>query len=104
MDDTIWKTRAMGILIMDEGVTIRAYPNADDRTDVELAPGTAAGAIVRDPATGRWRYDQVMRRALGIKDDPDFATDYEAGGKLEEFLPPLSQILAFIRRDNEGHG
>ena len=96
--------RAMGILVIDKGVIIRAFPATESRTDIEIAPDHRAGAIVCDALTGRWRYDDVMRNALGIKADPDFATDAEAGQRLKDYLPPLSQVNAFVRRGNEGHG
>ncbi len=45
-------TRAMGILVIGEGVTIRAYPQTEDRTAIELAPDNHVGNIVRDPESG----------------------------------------------------
>ena len=90
-------TRAMGILILDEGVVIRAYPNAEDRTDIEANAGITVGAIVRLPGTGRWTFDEPMRRSLGIRDAPDFESDLEAGKNLREHLPPLSEVREKIR-------
>ena len=90
--------RAMGILVIDEGVIIRAYPETENRTEIELAPSVMVGAIVRNPKTGRWQYDDAMRMALGITKNPDFATDLEAGKRLLDFLPPLPQINAMVRR------
>ena len=89
--------RAMGILVFDEGVIIRAYPVSDERTDIELAPSTRVGAIVRDLGTGLWRYDEELRTALGIREDPRFDTDYEAGNALEDHLLPLHQVNLFAR-------
>ena len=82
--------RSLGTLIIDQGVIIRAGPVNDGRTEVELAPDIEAGAIVRDPETGRWYYDIQMIAVLGIGQTPDFETDQEAGDRLDEFLPPLS--------------
>lgn len=98
MDDNIPPIflRALGTLVIDEGVIIRAYPDGDDRTIIEVAPSLIAGAIVRNPQTGRWRYDSEMRAFLGIVGDPDFPTDHEAGDELEEWLPPLSQVRARV--------
>ena len=91
--------RAVGILVIEEGVIIRAHPTTEDRTDITVAPNDViAGAIIRDPATGRWRYDETARRALGINGDPDFATDIEAGRELQEHLPPLPQVREFFGR------
>ena len=90
--------RSIGTLIIDQGVIIRAGPVNDDRTEVELAPDIDAGAIVRDPETGRWYYDIQMREVLGIVQTPDFETDQEAGDRLDEFLPPLSQVNAKVRQ------
>ena len=90
--------RSLGTLIFGDGVIIRAHPEQDDRTGIEVAPGMNAGAIVRDSQTGRWRYDSEMREWLGIIGDPDFATDAEAGGELENWLPPLSQLNAKVVR------
>ena len=94
MDPT---TRAMGILVIDEGVIIRAYPQTEDRTAIELAPDTLVGNIVRDPESGRWRYDEQLVNALGLDGNPWFDTDYEAGGALRSHLPPLAQVNAFAR-------
>ena len=94
--------RSLGTLIIGEGVIIRAEPATEDRTDIQVAPDTIVGAIVHDSETGRWRYDETMRMALGITENPDFATDAEAGKKLREFLPPLSQINALTRPDHKG--
>ena len=85
-------------MIIDQGVIIRAGPVNDDRTEVELAPDIDAGAIVSDSETGRWYYDVQMREVLGIVQTPDFETDQEAGDRLNEFLPPLSQVNAKVRQ------
>ena len=90
-------TRAMGILVFDEGVIIRASPQTEDRTAIELAPNTHVGNIVRDPESGRWRYDEQLVKALGIDSNPQFDTDYEAGSALRSHLPPLAQVNAFAR-------
>ena len=90
-------TRARGTLFFDEGVIIRAYPVAPDRTEIELAPERDAGAIVQDSRTGRWRYDARLRANFGIAEDPDFPTDLEAGNRLPDFLGPLSEINALAR-------
>ena len=90
--------RSIGTLIIDQGVIIRARPVNDDRTEIELAPDIDAGAIVRDPETGRLYYDVQMREILGIVETPDFETDLEAGNRLNEFLPPLSQVNAKARQ------
>ena len=90
-------TRAMGILLIGEGVIIEAYPETNDRTAIELAPGIFVGSIVRDSATERWRYDDELRSALGISANPNFETDAKAGGELRRHLPPLSQIRLFAQ-------
>ena len=83
-------TRAMGTILFKEGVILRAYPLEENRTEIELAPNIRIGAIVRDPETGRWRYDDALRTALGIVKAPEFTTDCEAAESLEEFIPSLS--------------
>ena len=90
-------TRAMGIIVMGDGVTIRAYPQTADRTAIELAPDFLVGNIVRDPQSGRWRYDEQLVQALGIDGNPQFDTDYKAGLALKSHLPPLAQVTAFAR-------
>ena len=77
--------RAMGGLVFDE-VIIEAWPDGTDRSEVTLRPDVNAGAIVRDPNTGRWRYDETMRRVLLIDQNPEFETDLEAGQQLREFI------------------
>ena len=77
--------RAMGGLVFDE-VIVDACPDGPDRSEVTLRPDVDAGAIVRDPDNGRWRYDETMRRVLLIEQDPEFETDLEAGQKLREFI------------------
>lgn len=89
--------RSMGILVIGEGVTIRAYPQAEDRTAIELAPDTPVGNIVRDPESGRWRYDEQLVNALGLDGNPWFDTDLKAGRALRSHLPPLAQVNAFAR-------
>ena len=89
--------RSAGILLIDGGVIIRAYPEEDDRTKIEVAPSIVIGAIIRDNDTDRWRYDDDMRSFLGIVDNPDFATDVEAGNQLERSIPDLAQVLAKVR-------
>ena len=89
-------TRSMGILTMD-GAIIRAHPQTEDRTAIEFAPESHVGNIVREPDTGHWRYDEQLRTALGIKSNPSFATDYEAGKALSDHLPPLEQLNAFAK-------
>ena len=102
--------RAMGIIVFDEGVDMRAYPEAKDRTEIEVAPGIRPGAIVHDYETRRWRYDDMLRTTLGIRGNPDFPTDIEAAGRIQEFLPPLSEVHAFImsiieaRKNGPGEG
>ena len=78
--------RSMGILVIGEGVTIRAYPQAEDRTAIELAPDTPVGNIVRDPESGRWRYDEQLVNALGLDGNPWFDTDLKAGPRIEKPL------------------
>ena len=90
-------TRAMGHLLIGEGVIIRAHPQTDDRTAIELAPDIFVGSIIRDSTTMRWRYDDQLRSALGITGNPDFETDAKAGGALREHLPPLSQVRSFAQ-------
>ena len=90
-------TRAMGILVFGEGVIIRAYPQTEDRTAIELAPDNHVGNIVRDPESGRWRYDEQLVRALGLDGDPWFDTDYKAGDALRSHLPPLAKVNAIAR-------
>ena len=85
-------TRAVGTLIIDQGVIIRAFPEDENRTWVELAPGIDAGYIVRDLGTGKWYYDSQIRAMLGITKNPHFETDGEAGDSLQDFLPPLSEL------------
>ena len=92
----MYRTRSMGILLLDEGVVIRAYPNAEERTDIEVNAGIVVGAIVRVSDTGRWQYDESMRQALGITDNPDFENDLEAGKNLRHHLPPLPQVREVI--------
>lgn len=94
MDPT---TRAMGILVIDEGVIIRAHPQTEDRTAIELAPDILVGNIVRDPESGRWRYDEQLVNALGLDGNPWFDTDLKAGRALKGHLPPLAQVNAFAR-------
>lgn len=88
--------RAMGTIVFDEGVEMRAYPEAEDRTEIEVAPGIRPGAIVHNYKTRRWRYDDMLRTTLGIRGNPDFPTDIEAADRIQEFLPPLSEVHAFI--------
>ncbi len=90
-------TRSMGTLIIESGVIIRAYPQTEDRTAIELAPESCVGNIVREPDTGQWCYDEQLRKALGIKNNPGFATDKDAGDALRDHLPPLDQVNAFAR-------
>ena len=85
-------TRAVGTLIIDQGVIIRAFPEDENRTWVEFAPGIDAGYIVRDLETGQWCYDSQMRTVLGITKNPHFETDGEAGDSLQDYLPPLSEL------------
>ena len=82
-------TRAMGTLKIGGGLVVRAVPQQEDRTDITLTGDIDAGAIVRDPDSGRWRYDDKMREVFGIGDNPDFATDGEAGKKLRKLLSPV---------------
>ena len=78
---------------------IRGLIKDDNRTAILLAPGDEnIGAIVRNPETGRWRYDDAMREVLGITDNPEFATDGEAGNELEHCLPPLEQLHDVLRQ------
>ena len=96
-------TRAVGTLIIDKGVIVRAFPEDENRTWVELAPGIDAGCIVRDLGTGKWHYDSQMRTVLGITKNPQFDTDGEAGDSLQDYLPPLSELNELGRqkiRDN----
>ena len=90
-------TRSMGILLIDQGVVLRAYPNTEDRTDIEVNAGTKVGAIVRDSKTGKWRYTESLRVLLGLEDDPEFDSDLDAGKKLAAYLPPLAQVRENIR-------
>ena len=76
---------------------MNAEPVTRDRTEVELAPGIEAGAIVRCAETGRWRYDRQLRLCLGIGGDPEFETDYKAGSELRDRILPLSQIRESVR-------
>ena len=89
--------RTLGILILDEGVILHAQVETEDRTRIEVNGEIPVSAIVRDSDTGRWRYDQSMRRALGIDTNPDFTSDLEAGNALQDCLPPLQQLREFIR-------
>ena len=89
-------SRSMGILVIDEGVVIRARPEKEHRTEIEVNDGHRVGEIVRDSTTGRWRYDETMRGALGITENPEFDTDYEAGDRIESYLPPLPQLRQFV--------
>ena len=89
--------RTLGTLVIDQGVIIRAWPEEEDRTRIEAAPGIDIGAIVKNPQTGRWSYDDELRTFLRIAGDPDFAEDDEAGNRLEELLPPLAELNAVIR-------
>ena len=90
-------TRSMGILFFDQGVVIRAYPNEEDRTDIEVNAETKVGAIVRHSKTGKWRYTESLRVMLGLEDDPEFDSDLDAGKELAAYLPPLSQVRDNIR-------
>ena len=97
MVDERWWTRSIGTLLIDNGIIIRAVCADDDHTFIEVAPGTPAGAIVRDPETKRWRYDSMMREVLHIAQDPDFTTDAEAGRQLRQYLPPLDELHARLQ-------
>ena len=96
-------TWAMGIIFVGDGVIIKAYPETQNRTEIVVAPNTKVGALVRNPETNRWRYDDDMRAALGIEANPEFETGAEAGNELGTYLPPCSQILALMRPGYGGH-
>ena len=87
--------RAVGILVMENGVIIDGCPTTDDRTDLVVRPDIPVGAIVRDHGTGRWRYDEKARQALGIVGDPDFPTDIKAGNEVSRLarLDRVRQLL-----------
>ena len=85
-------TRATGDLAISPPKTLRAHPKTPDRTDIELEPLGRAGAIVRNPNTGRWQYDGQLRANLKMSKDPDFPTDYDAGIGLGTFCVDLRFI------------
>ncbi|MYC27945.1 MAG: hypothetical protein F4X63_08160 [Nitrospira sp. SB0662_bin_26] len=94
--------RAEGTILFEEGVILKAYPETENHTDIELAPGTIVGSIVRSPKTGRWRYDDTMRITLKIEANPDFSTDGEAANEIKKFLPPLTEIHALAKTYMKG--
>ena len=89
-------TRAFGLLADAGGAGLRGYVVDDDKTHIVMLD-QVLGSIVKDAGTGRWAYDEALRSALGIKDDPSFDTDGEAGDGLQERLPPDEQMRAFAQ-------
>ena len=89
--------RSRGTLVGRDGVIIYAYPVTEDRIEIELAPSIMVGAIVRDPKTGCWQYDDAMRQGLGMTENPTFATEAEAGKNIVKFCAPLPQINDLVR-------
>ena len=79
--------RAMGIIVMGDGSDLsgRILVTAD-RTAIELAPDFLVGNIVRDPQSGRWRYDEQLVQALGIDGNPQFDTDVQGRSRIEKPL------------------
>ena len=84
--------RATGDLAISPPKILRAHPKTPNQTDIELAPFGRAGAIVRNPSTGRWQYDGQLRANLKMTKDPDFRTDYDAGIGLWTFCVDLRFI------------
>lgn len=90
--------RSVGILVLGEGVVLRAEPLPEGRTKIMASTGLDVGAIVRDNESGRWSYDAHLRAFLGIEGDPDFGTDAEAGREIPGLIPSLGQVNEKIRR------
>ena len=90
--------RSVGILVIDEGVILRAEPLSEGRTEILAGTGISVGEIVRNSESGRWSYDAHLRAFLGIEGDPDFGTDVEAGKEISDLIPSLGQVNEKIGR------
>ena len=90
--------RSVGILLISDGVILRANPLAEDRTDVVVTGDIRVGAIFRDSTTGQWHYDGHLKTFLGIEGEPVFDTDAEAGRRMQGLIPSMVEVKEKLRR------